>query len=118
MKTKIEAPKEYQEMAARTMNKELTEDQTSAMLAMGLSGEAGEVTDYLKKVLFHDHIFEDDRLEKELGDVLWYVANLCTHYGYSLEDIMEKNIRKLFLRYPEGFSAEKSITRENEGEKQ
>lgn len=104
-------PNEYQELAARTMNKDLTHDQALSMLSMGLSGEAGEVTDYLKKVVYHSHPYSGEVLSKELGDVLWYLAVLAHVNGISLDTIMERNIEKLKKRYPDGFSSEDSLKR-------
>ena len=50
-------------------------------------------------------------LQKELGDVLWYVALMCESFGWKLEDIMKINIEKLKERYPEGFDPERSAHR-------
>lgn len=72
--------------------------------AMGLNGEAGEVVDLLKKYIFHGHKFVKEDLVKELGDVLWYVALICDSLGIPMEEVMEKNIKKLKERYPEGFT--------------
>lgn len=80
-------------------------------LIMGLTGEAGEVADYMKKVLFQGHDFDPSRLEKELGDLAWYLAALADHYGISLEHVAQENINKLASRYPNGFSAELSRER-------
>ena len=49
---------------------------------------------------------------EELGDVLWYCAELACGLGVTLEEVAMKNIGKLRRRYPEGFSAERSINRE------
>jgi NTP pyrophosphatase (non-canonical NTP hydrolase) len=78
---------------------------------MGLAGEAGEVVDYLKKVYFHGHEIDKEKLKLELGDVLWYVSNLALLHEISLNDVGRSNIQKLEKRYPEGFSVEKSINR-------
>ncbi len=81
------------------------------MAAMGLTGEAGEADDYLKKVLFHGHQLDRDKIGKELGDVLWYVAEAATALGLSLDLIAQGNIAKLEARYGGQFSTEKSINR-------
>lgn len=82
------------------------------MGALGLTGEAGEVADYIKKVLFHSHQLSKEKLAEELGDVLWYLTYLTNISGYSLSEIAELNIEKLEKRYPEGWSVERSIKRE------
>ena len=66
---------------------------------LGLTSEAGEVADKIKKVI-RDHGGEmdddaRDAIKMELGDVLWYVANLATELGYSLRDVAGANIQKL-----------------------
>jgi NTP pyrophosphatase (non-canonical NTP hydrolase) len=67
--------------------------------ALGVNGEAGEVAEHAKKALRDDHgSLSHDRLQKikkELGDVLWYVANAAGEAGFSLEDIAASNLRKL-----------------------
>lgn len=77
--------------------------------ALGLAGEAGEVC----ALVFAGQGTEVDRvkLKKELGDVLWYVAALCSKFGLDLGDVMTANIEKLRARYPEGYSAEASQQR-------
>lgn len=103
--------KEYQNLAKRTANDNNEERYKLANYSMGLSGEAGEVTDYVKKVVFHGHEMDNQKLKDELGDVLWYIANLAAVRGIELEDIASRNIEKLKKRYPEGFSEERSKER-------
>lgn len=73
---------------------------------LGLSGEAGEVAEKIKKVLRDETgvVSEEKRAEvaKELGDVLWYVAQLATELGLSLDEIAAKNIEKLYSRLDRG----------------
>ena len=69
---------------------------------LGLTNEAGEVAGKVKKI-FRDKdgvITEEDReaLKQELGDVLWYLTQICTDLGLSLEEVAEANIAKLFSR--------------------
>lgn len=80
--------------------------------ALGLPGESGEVADLIKKGIFHDHNINIGDLVKELGDVCWYLALICHSINIPLEEIMSENIEKLKRRYPEGFSSEASINRE------
>lgn len=78
---------------------------------LGLSGEAGEAADLMKKYLFQGHPFDREHMAKELGDVAWYLAVSADALGYDLEDIFRMNIEKLRARYPEGFEVEKSLHR-------
>ena len=86
------------------MQKHLNPDTASIIEAcFGLSGEVGEVTDLIKKILFHGADPDREHLKKEIGDILWYVALLCESLHMNMDDVMETNIRKLWNRYPEGF---------------
>ena len=73
---------------------------------LGLVGEAGEVADKLKKTIRDDGgiLTEEKRREvgKELGDVLWYVAQVASEMGLSLNDVAEGNLEKLFSRKERG----------------
>jgi NTP pyrophosphatase (non-canonical NTP hydrolase) len=107
---------EYQTQAGRTLidspDNEYTGNEIMlAWCALGLTGEAGEVADAIKKSVFHRHPFDRDELIKELGDVLWYVAALCTKIDVSMSDIMQRNVDKLKKRYPEGYNSTNSMAR-------
>ena len=102
---------EYQEKAERTVNNDLIFREQLSNLCMGLAGESGEVIDYLKKCLYHEHKLYKQDLIKELGDVMWYLTNIATFFKIPMSVILEENIKKLEERYPEGFSVEKSINR-------
>lgn len=117
--------KEYQDLAMRTNDGKST-DRLSDIIglnihcnnyhrvgellngALGLTGEAGEVADEIKKHIFHGHRLDLDAICKELGDVMWYIALICSALNISLEYVMTQNINKLMERYPEGFSSEAS----------
>lgn len=104
---------EYQALAERTARSTLESRERLANFAMGLAGEAGEAVDYLKKTLYHGHPMDIAVLEKELGDVLWYVATLANTVGLSLESVAAANVAKLKARYPDGFSAARSLGRDS-----
>lgn len=102
---------DYERAAMRTAGKM---DLTSQLVAgaMGLCGEAGETCDYLKKVVFHGHRLDCDKLAEELGDQLWYIALLADAIGISMQQIARRNIAKLQRRYPKGFDPERSMHRD------
>lgn len=106
---------EYQELALRTCPQIASEDKILNG-AMGLCGESGEVMDLIKKWKFHEHILDKDKVIKELGDVCWYIAILSKGLGVDLSQVLEMNIEKLRKRYPEGFSKEKSLNREEDSD--
>lgn len=124
---------EYQKLALRTCNINCAEqmnkpiivtnlDQTDRLPSlnfipdlicgvMGLTGEAGEVADLVKKGIYHGHGIDMVHLERELGDVCWYIAQICDACGFDLGTVMSCNIEKLKKRYPEGFTEERSLHR-------
>lgn len=69
--------------------------------ALGLTGEAGEYSEKVKKWL-RDGAFEPAEAAKELGDVLWYLARSAQELGYSLSEIAQMNIQKLTSRKARG----------------
>ena len=79
---------------------------------LGLSGEVGELTDMVKKWVFHEKELDETHLKKELGDVMWYVAMMCQSMGWELDDVLQMNIDKLIARYPEGFDVIKANNRQ------
>lgn len=73
---------------------------------LGLAGEAGEVAEKVKKIFRDSNGVAGEaikrELTKELGDVLWYLAQLATELGLSLEDIAADNVKKLSFRQDRG----------------
>ena len=102
---------EYQYKAQRTINHKLNRKEQLSNLVFGINGEIGEVTDLLKKHLFHGHDLGIQELTEELGDIMWYLTNIATFFNILMTYILQENIKKLEERYPEGFSKEKSINR-------
>lgn len=101
----------YQELAMRTLNPEIDKKELILNAAMGLCGESGEAIDLVKKHLFQGHDLDDEKLIKELGDVAWYLAEAATALNVNLSEILEKNIKKLENRFPDGFNSNRSINR-------
>ena len=82
--------------------------------AIGMCGEAGEVSELVKKYAYHGHVIDTEHLARELGDVLWYVSYMAHLFGYPLGKIMAMNQEKLAKRYPDGkFDAERSRNRKD-----
>lgn len=100
---------DYQTQAARTA------DRCSLLhAALGLTGEAGEFAELIKKFHYHGHSLDATKAIKELGDILWYVAYAATTLNVTLDDVAQRNLDKLRARYPDGFSAKASINRKPE----
>ena len=118
---------EYQRLAMRTndgkslqrMSNVMVEYKDKADVAslimgcFGLAGEAGELIDLFKKWLFHEKPLDEDHAKKELGDCLWYIAEIAYCFGWDLDEVMQMNNDKLIARYPEGFSADLSNHRKD-----
>jgi NTP pyrophosphatase (non-canonical NTP hydrolase) len=107
---------EYQRLSARTdiegPNKVFAKDELMLVwYAIGLSGEAGEIADHVKKGVFHEHGIDREKLILEMGDVCWYLAAMCRRIGTTLPEVMAQNIAKLQARYPDGFDVERSRNR-------
>ena len=101
----------YQKLAMKTVNPELTKKDMLVNGVMGLNGESGEVIDVVKKHMFQGHELDIDKIKKELGDVMWYVAEVCEALDLSMDEVMEANIAKLANRFKNGFTKEESINR-------
>lgn len=80
--------------------------------ALGISTEAGEILDAVKKSIFYGKPFDFVNLQEEIGDCFWYLAILAKEAGMSFEDIMAQNIAKLKDRYPDKFTEEKALNRD------
>lgn len=102
---------DYQKLSVRTLNSDLTPKETIINMVMGIAGETGEVVDLFKKHLFQGHELDKDKIKEELGDVMFYIVNLCTLLDIDAKDMLGNNVKKLQDRYPEGFDKGKSINR-------
>lgn len=91
---------DYQKLSRRTAI--YPQEQNLTYPTLGLNGEAGEVAEKIKKVIRDKSgkvsKLTRDEIAKELGDVLWYVSQLATELGLSLESVAEENLKKLFSR--------------------
>jgi NTP pyrophosphatase (non-canonical NTP hydrolase) len=83
--------------------------------AVGMSAEAGEFTEIIKKIIFQGKPVTEENLfhlKRELGDIMWYVSQACIGLDISIEEVIQMNFEKLSARYPEGaFSIERSENR-------
>lgn len=103
---------EYQFLASRTINKSNSSEQMEFHALHGMVGEIGELHSiYQKRYQGHIEDNEEEHRKKELGDLLWFIAEYCTANNWDLSEVMELNIAKLKARFPEGFSVDKSLHR-------
>jgi NTP pyrophosphatase (non-canonical NTP hydrolase) len=95
---------DYQRLSRRTAG--YPREAWLAYPALGLAGEAGEVAEHAKKAIRDDggSVTEERRaaMAKELGDVLWYAAQIASELGLELEDIAQGNLDKLLSRQQRG----------------
>ena len=83
--------------------------------AIGMLAESGEFTEVLKKMIFQGKEFNEENrfhMKRELGDILWYWIQGCIALGYTPDEVMDENIKKLEARYPDGFEVARSEKRE------
>lgn len=119
---------EYQDLAMRTFDgkarkrlnapisiynvdaQQLSEIDIPALIngVLGLTGEAGEVSDLVKKVFSTKKVSTWIILKKEVGDVCWYIALICKACCFDLDSVFEANVEKLKNRYPDGFDVERA----------
>ena len=102
---------EYQQLAARTINPELTVERQENHALHLIASECGEIHAHYQKV-YQGHPLDEVKLRYEVGDLLWGIAELCTAKGWNMDAVAERNIEKLRKRYPDGFDAERSVHRE------
>lgn len=107
---------DYQRQAARTLidrpGFHLTDEEMMILWnATGVAGEAGELSEAVKHGIFHRHGLNIPNMKEEIGDLLWYLAALCTKLNLNLSEIMESNIDKLQKRYPDGYNEQDSRKR-------
>lgn len=103
---------EYQILASRTIADSMSIVDKEFHALHGMVGEIGELHSiYQKRYQGHSEDSDEHR-KKELGDLLWFIAEYCTACGWTLEEVMELNIDKLKKRYPEGFETERSLHRQ------
>ena len=102
----------YQDLARRTQNPELTNRGRLDHALFGLASECGEILGIYQKQ-FQGHDVDEDKVIDEMGDLMWFLAELADCINVELNFVGEHNIAKLLKRYPDaGFSAERSINRD------
>jgi len=107
---KIMTNKEYIKLAQRT-SKPWKKKTKIRHGVYGLVTESGELLDIFKKHDFYKKPIDYINLQEELGDIFWYLAEICFATGWTFEQIMEININKLRVRYPQGFTTKNALNR-------
>ena len=95
-------------LSARLTHLEMHDEANVTQLltaALGISPEAGEFTEVVKKIFLQGKPYTEENvfhMQRELGDIMWYVAQACMALDISFDEILEMNVEKLSARYPEG----------------
>ena len=105
--------KDYQKFCKTVWNDQPIYRLQVSNACMGLCGEAGELTDLVKKFIHHNHSLDHDGLMKEIGDVSYYLVTVCNLFNIDLEMCIKMNEEKLRKRYPNGFNTKDSIERKD-----
>ncbi|HQJ57032.1 MAG TPA: nucleoside triphosphate pyrophosphohydrolase family protein [Caldisericia bacterium] len=104
--------KEYKIESKRTCPNLSTNSEDLLHMALGMQTESAEISDILKKKLAYNKDIDWINLKEEIGDLMWYIMNLCTFNNFDLEEILQTNINKLRARFPEKFTEEKALNRD------
>lgn len=103
--------RQYAEAAKRTVNPKLTMLDVRNHALHGIAGECGEIHSLYQKT-YQGHELSKERVMDEAGDLCWFLMELCFAEKIDPQEMLEYNIHKLMTRYPDGFSAERSLHRE------
>jgi NTP pyrophosphatase (non-canonical NTP hydrolase) len=102
--------RDYYKAASRTMNPNLTWEQTRNHALHGIAGECGEIHSLYQKT-YQGHELIKERVMDEMGDLMWFVMELCFAEKIDPQEMLEYNIDKLRKRYPSGFDPVRSVHR-------
>ena len=112
------ASSDLPQLLSRMTELDVTDDADIPRLltaALGLSAEAGEFTEVVKKIILQGKPYNEDNvfhMKRELGDICWYLARACMALDTTFDEIIEMNVDKLKERYPGGeFDVHKSENR-------
>ena len=112
------ASSDLPQLLSRMTELDVTDDADIPRLltaALGLSAEAGEFTEVVKKIILQGKPYNEDNvfhMKRELGDICWYLAQACMALDTTFDEVIEMNVDKLKERYPGGeFDVHKSENR-------
>ena len=101
----------YPILVEKTSRKDLPKDERITNALLGMCGEIGELVDIFKKHYFQGHELDVNHVIEEMGDVMYYLCWLLIELDEDIAEVCFENMVKLEHRYPNGFSAERSINR-------
>jgi len=93
----------YQKECLRTVKEFENETRKILTWGLGVAGEAGDIAGCIKKTFIHKNDVTSG-IRENIGDTMWYLANICNFFNWNLQEIIQENIDKLLERYPKGFT--------------
>ena len=109
---------DYQNKAARTCAKIDGAIMDDLHMVLGMQTEAAEIADVYKKTIAYRKPLDFVNIKEEIGDLMFYIANLCNMNGWDLREILDTNIAKLEVRYPNSFNSFDALNRNLEKERE
>ena len=113
--------KDYEKESQRTFayrKEPLSEKQTDTLhCAIGAATETGELLDQFKKHIFYGKELDVVNLGEEIADVMWYLSNLARLTNLDIEKLLDNNIAKLRVRFPDKFTSENALERNLDAER-
>ncbi len=102
--------KEYMIQSQRTVNPLENNDLDTQHALLGMITEVAEIADLYKKKMAYNKYFSKEQLTDELGDLMFYISAFCNAAKLDMPTVLEKNIQKLMVRYPDGFDSDRAIS--------
>jgi NTP pyrophosphatase (non-canonical NTP hydrolase) len=115
-KLRKESMNAYQDAAMKTAAPVKDLEDALLVCSVAIAGEAGELLNDVKKIIWQGHVYDRRAVMLEMGDILWYMARLSKEIGVPLSEVARLNQEKLNQRYPAGFEAVRSMKREEADE--
>lgn len=110
-------PNEFVKLAARTRSPLPTEKDNIYHMLFGIMDELGELTKIYKANLAYNKEIDRANVKEEIGDLLWFIANLCDVLEINMEEVMTMCIEKLKVRYPQKYTDRHAVQRDLEAER-
>lgn len=117
MKNKLTL-EEYSKLTGRTLSDCGSSIMNDLHMILGMQTEVAEIADVYKKHIAYGKDLDLVNVKEEIGDLLWYVQNMCNENNWSLEEILYTNIEKLKARYPEKFTSDNALNRDLDKERE
>ncbi len=107
--------KDYQDQSQRTfpVDSSITKELLDQLhCSIGINTEAGELMDAFKRAIYYRKPLDVVNVGEEIADIMWYLSNLCRLLNLDFETLLQNNIDKLKVRFPDKFSEEKALNRD------